>query len=73
MDVMSKPTAEEEKDAASALVCYVRDIDKLEADTAEARIFRDGFAGELRRAGWSMQRIADHVGRSKQTVAQWLS
>lgn len=46
-------------------------IDESERTTARLRAHRAELVLELRAVGWSLQRIADAVGRTKQTVSQW--
>lgn len=47
-------------------------IDASSAEMTELRRRRAAIVGQLRASGWSLQRIADAVGRTKQTVDQWV-
>lgn len=55
------------------LLELVSAIDVAAEQMTELRHQRAAVVAELRAAGWTFQRIADAVGRTKQTIAQWAS
>jgi IS30 family transposase len=46
-------------------------IEHAAKEAERLRVRRAELIDKLRAAGWSLQRIADAVGRSKQTIDQW--
>lgn len=53
------------------LLQLVADIDAAAEEMTELRRRRAAIVDALRADNWTLQRIADATGRSKQTIAQW--
>lgn len=53
------------------LRAVLAEIAAHDAAAAELRHKRAQVVNDLRAAGWSLQHIADEVGRTKQTVEHW--
>jgi DNA-directed RNA polymerase specialized sigma24 family protein len=57
--------------AIADLLVLVSDIESAAEQMTELRRRRAAVVADLRAEGWSLQRIADAVGRTKQTIDQW--
>lgn len=53
------------------LVDLLSELDDATAAVGDLRRQRASLIADLRRDGWTLQRIADSVGRTKQTIDQW--
>jgi len=61
-----------EGELVEALKRLTHQADQHRAALDQLRVERRLLVEELRQRGWSLERIGREVGRTKQTVTQWL-